>query len=483
MTIRNRITLWFTALVAVLMVVSGTVGWLGMREHLYNVVVKEIHQKSRKVQEVMDALVLEHKKHQKHGIQFQVEVPEILTEILTQEGTSIYHGSFIQLTNTRGQIFARSPNLRQQNLPILAKGTLKQIQINLPEHHHIDTLYYSTSIMAMNKTVATVQIALPLLETNYMLQQLALYRLLELLLVIVIAVLFGQFLSRRALAPMVEMTKDVQRMAGSDLLKRVDLEKLSPDEIRQLAETFNNLLDRIAEVFLRQHRFISDASHELRSPLTAIRGYAELVLKRGRNNPEIFEECLSNVIQETQRLERLVSDLLVLARAKEKSLRHEETDLVRLVTQLFDKMEPLHPNLKISGLCGAIPFWGDPDAIKQVLLNLIDNALRVTHQPDTVLVTWERIDNQAIVRVQDRGPGIEAKHLPHLFDRFYRVDDARNRSQGGNGLGLAISKEIIENHGGKITVTSTPGQGSCFAMILPLQETSLCSEEAIQSSV
>ncbi|MGV3524099.1 MAG: HAMP domain-containing sensor histidine kinase [Candidatus Sericytochromatia bacterium] len=278
----------------------------------------------------------------------------------------------------------------------------------------------------------------------------------------------GQFLSRRALAPMVQMTREVQNMAGHTLDERVDLRVQSPDEIRQLGETFNGLLDRIQEAFVRQEQFVSDASHELRSPLTVIRGHAQLVLKRGQAHPEVFREGLENLIQETGRLERMVTDMLFLARSQATPEPHQPLDMVALIQRTVQELQPLHPQLQLELPAEAIWIEGNADRLKQVLINLLDNALRAIDPQGQVWISCHENGSQVEVEVRDNGVGIEPDHLPHLFDRFYRVDTARSRGRGGSGLGLAISHQIIEDHGGKISVASQRQQGSRFVFWLPL---------------
>lgn len=467
MTIRNRITLWFTLLVTLLMGISGVIGWLSMRGHLAQHLAREVEGRARKVQEIMDAMVLEHRLHQHPNQPFRSEIPEILTEVITQEGSSTYHGSLIQMTNLDGVVFARTPNLEGENLPILPTGVLQEIVLN-ERGKSLRVFYISEQILAQGKPVATVQIAVPLDEMDQVLRQMVINNGLELLAVIAIAIFMGQFLSRRALAPMVQMTREVQNMAGHTLEERVDLRVQSPDEIRQLGETFNGLLDRIQEAFVRQEQFVSDASHELRSPLTVIRGHAQLVLKRGQAHPEVFREGLENLIQETGRLERMVTDMLFLARSQATPEPHQPLDMVALIQRTVQELQPLHPQLQLELPAEAIWIEGNSDRLKQVLINLLDNALRAIDPQGQVWVSCHENWSQVEVEVRDNGVGIEPDHLPHLFDRFYRVDTARSRGRGGSGLGLAISHQIIVDHGGKISVESQRQHGSRFVFWLPL---------------
>ncbi len=468
MTIRNRITLWFTLLVTVLMLISVTMAWLGTRDRLYANLHAELQSKVEKIQEVYDGMVFT-QQQLRPDLKFNPVVPELLSEIVAREGHSSQYGSFMQLSTLDGRVFSRSFNLGQKRLPFQQPGItqVEKFKINQPVATRV--LYASRLIQIQEQVPITLQIALPLTELDRILQQALLWHVLELAVLIILAILMGQFLSRRALAPMVSMTEEVQAMEADQALdRRVDLSKLSPDEIHELARTFNGLLDHISESLELQERFIADASHEMRSPLTVIRGHAQLVRKRGREHPELIEECLENVIQETHRLERLVTDLLILVRSRQSDPPDQELDLVALLRQILNEYQPLHPQIQARLPDQMLWVQGDPDALKRVVINLLDNALRAIGPEGHIELSVRELGAQAEVIVLDDGTGIEAQHLPNLFKRFYRVDTARSRADGGSGLGLAISKEIIEAHGGRLAAQSEWGQGSQFVFWLPL---------------
>ncbi|HEY9843133.1 MAG TPA: ATP-binding protein [Candidatus Obscuribacterales bacterium] len=465
MTVRSRITLWFTLLVTGLMLVSGCIGWLGLKARLDEQMERALREKAHGIQTLLDTLALEHEQHQLSSSPL-AELPEVLNEALTQEGTSIGRGLYLQLRSPEGRLLLRTPNLLQP-LPLMSPGVSKPFSL-ASSAGPLHVMSYSQTLRLNGWPVALVQIALPLRENDTILGQALLTGLLELLLSVAVTLALVPWLTRRALSPMVQITNEVQEMGGEELDRRVDLKSLAPDEIRQLAETFNGLLDRISEAFAQQEQFIADASHELRSPLTVIRGNAQLVRKRGREHPELFDECLDNVLEETHRLERLVTDLLMLARSRSPLSQHQPLDLVALIRQTVQTFQPLHPQIQVQ--LPATPIWveGDPDGIKRVMINLIDNALRVIDGQGRVEIACRMLGEQAEVSVQDNGSGIDPHHLPHLFDRFYRVDTARSRAGGGSGLGLAISRQLLESHGGRIAVHSELGRGSRFVFWLPL---------------
>lgn len=468
MSIRQRITLWFSLLASLLMTISAVHGYISFRSALSDNINKELHARATKIQEVYETMLWLKQQNADELSQHELLNPEILTDVLSRESNSVQKGVFLQLQTVSGSVFAKTLNLGKAYLP---SSDLNQTQNHLLELNpqlKVQIRVYTQNIILQGKTVFKAQIAIPLNEYHKALNHFILWRLIELSLMITLLVLIGQYLAARALMPILKMTHEVQAMGDYNLEQRVDLRDMSPDEIYQLATTFNGLLDHISEVFGQQEQFIADASHELRSPLTVIRGYAQLVRKRGREHPELFEESLENVIQETHRLEQLVTDLLLLARSRSAERPHESFDLMLVIQQSIQEIQPLHPQLSTHLPTDQWLLEGDSAAIKRVLINLIHNALRVIPSDGKVEVIGRTLGEQIEVTVQDTGCGIEAKHLPHLFDRFYRVDSARNRSDGGSGLGLAIAKEIIEIHGGRIAVQSEVNKGSRFVFWLPL---------------
>jgi heavy metal sensor kinase len=243
------------------------------------------------------------------------------------------------------------------------------------------------------------------------------------------------------------------------------------DELARLARTFNELLDRLEAAHTTQQRFLADASHELRTPLTVLRGEIEVALRRERTG-EDYREVLQSAREEIERLSKLTENLLALARADagEGVAAREQVDLSALCQEVARKLAGL------SGLAGVTitvsaptpaVVHGDSVALERVLANLVENALRYSPRGEGVTLTVATESGAAVVRVRDTGPGIPAEHLPHLFERFYRVDKARSREFGGAGLGLSIVEALVTAHGGKVSVASEVGQGTEFCVRLP----------------
>ncbi len=287
---------------------------------------------------------------------------------------------------------------------------------------------------------------------------------------VIIAGIASWFTLGQALEPLksiVEAAEHINR--ADDLSRRIPQLGSEQDEIGSLIGTFNKTLERLEVLFTSQQRFLADVSHELRTPLTVVKGNVDLM----RHMKQFDAESLTSIDQEAGRLTRLVGGLLLLAQAESGKLplnfRLVELDL--LITEVFQEMRVIAGN-KVHVHLNEIDQMlvsGDRDRLKQVLINLIANAIQYTPQNGDVFLSLAKVGNQARIVCRDTGPGIPAEDLPHIFERFYRAEKSRTRGHStGFGLGLSITKWIVEHHGGRIEVASKEGQGTTFAIWLPL---------------
>jgi heavy metal sensor kinase len=288
----------------------------------------------------------------------------------------------------------------------------------------------------------------------------------------------GWFLASRALTPIDHITRSAQRISADDLHQRLNLQ-LPNDEVGRLAATFDQMLGRLEAAFDRQKRFIADASHEIRTPLTILKGDVEVALYRPRSIPE-YQETLVMVNQTADRLNALVEELLLLARADNNQypLQIKSIDLATLLQQEVAHLQSKATSKNITLTLetpATLPMLADPAKLSRLFINLIDNALKYSDPGSQVRVTASPKNQQIRVTIADTGPGIPAAHLPHLFDRFYRVDQARARQEAnttvssGAGLGLSIAQWLAQIHGGRIEVASKVGTGTTFTVWLPLE--------------
>ena len=463
MTIRWRLTLWFTGLVALLLLLRAVASWMAFDQAATRDMAVLVQDRATRVHNFINGLAADKRYDE---VMLILRNPDILPRAFSDDGM------VLQVVDTRGRVVARSPNLGNKVLPWVGPGQLAAVQLKLPNWQSPRWLVYGYPLVIEGTPVGTIQVAATLQGVEMAARRLLTIELLGLAGGMVLALLLGYVLAGRALAPVARMTATVDHLEATDLSHRVDGE--SNDEIGRLAKTFNRLLERLAEAFDAQQRFISDASHELRSPLTAIRGHVQLMKKRGLENPQILASGLDTVQREAERLSRLVDDLLLLARREATGAVGEATptDMRPVVHEMVESYAPLHANLSLAPLPGeAVLIAIDPDRFRQVLLNLLSNALRETPVDKPVVVSWTRSGALAMLRVQDSGPGIPAAHLPHLFERFYRVEDSRERSRGGTGLGLAIVSAIASATGATVNVSSTVGVGTTFDVCWPVAGT------------
>ena len=280
----------------------------------------------------------------------------------------------------------------------------------------------------------------------------------------------GIFLARRALKPVDKIAETAQEIGETDLSRRINVN--TKDELGRLAATLNAMIGRLEKAFQRQKQFTSDASHELRAPLAVIEAESSLALQKERP-PGDYRQSLETISQESKQMSSLIEQLLTLARADAGKEQWNFTDvnLGRAITNLSADVEVLCQEKGLSCQLGQIQdlvVKGDAARLRELFMNLLDNAIRYTPAPGTVSVSLHREGEMAIVAIKDTGVGIAAEDMPFIFERFYRVDKARSRAQGGTGLGLAICRYIAEAHGGKIEVESQVGVGSTFSVWLPL---------------
>jgi signal transduction histidine kinase len=285
----------------------------------------------------------------------------------------------------------------------------------------------------------------------------------------VLAGVSGWVIVRRALSPVERVTGAAQNIeTGSDLSRRVGYSGPA-DEIGRLATTFDHMIEHLERAFQSQKQFVADASHDLRGPLTATQINLDL-LKFDDLNPEERQESLKAIEAETWRMASIVSDLAVLAELESGHLEQQED--VSLKGLLMDTREWAS---LLAGNRGIViarqdDLWvrGSANRLERLLRNLVDNAIKYTPEGGTVTLSLFRDGDWACLEVSDTGIGIAPEHIPHIFERFYRVDKARSRASGGSGLGLAIVKNIVEQQGGTVTVASEPGKGSRFTVRLKL---------------
>lgn len=385
---------------------------------------------------------------------------------------------YAQLVQLNGTIVDQSPDLQAANLVLPLDMSVRQRISHNPNVRSIEstivlsgTRYLLCAVPIVTQfrspPVGIFQMARSLHDVDQTLNTLRNGLFLGGILVTIIAFGAGWVLSGAALRPINRITRTARAIGVTqDFDRRVDY--VGPqDEIGRLAGTFNTMLNRLQAAFQAQKRFVADASHELRTPLTTIRGNLGLLQRDPPIEDSDRTAVLEDMVSESERLSRLVSDLLTLARSDAgRPMRNEQVGLVPLVEDVVRKLAVLHPDRLIHEETEDMPvIAGDRDAVTQVLYILLDNALKFTPAGGSVTVSVVSQGKSAALVVKDSGVGIPRAVLPHIFDRFYQGDTARAGS--GSGLGLAIAKVLVEGQNGTIDVDSQEGRGTTFTVTLP----------------
>ncbi|MFQ5483113.1 MAG: sensor histidine kinase, partial [Nitrospinaceae bacterium] len=326
-------------------------------------------------------------------------------------------------------------------------------------------------VLRDNTLVNLIQVGTSLNAVHETLRNLRIFLLTSVPLVLLLSTLVGRFMARRALGPVAKITETARHITHEpDLHRRIPKPDVQ-DEIGKLVDTFNEMMDRLELSFQQVRQFSSDASHELRTPLTVLKGQTELVLGKERNLAE-YREVLASNLEEINYMSKILEDLFTLAKSDEGRLKMEfaPVDLRPVVADVTRQLKLLAEEkaLKVvPAYLDSVFVNGDSHRLRQMVWTLLNNAVKYTPRHGQIKITLSGQGDQAVFTVEDSGIGIPEKELPLIFNRFYRVDKARSRDEGGSGLGLSICKHIVESHKGRIEVESQMGVGTKFKVFLP----------------
>ena len=383
---------------------------------------------------------------------------------------------FYRIYDGSGNVGSRSNNIDASKFPLSQEayadalsGTNSYETFLVDGKHPIRVI--TMPILREKKLVNLVQVGTSLEAVKETLSNLRIFLLTAVPSVLVFATLFARFLARRALKPISKIIKTARDIGqGQELSQRIPVFKVQ-DELGQLALTFNEMMDRLENSFAQMRQFSSDASHELRTPLTVLQGQNELVLSKLRDPKEYQEVIISN-LEEIKYMSKVLEDLFVLSRSDENQvlLNYKRMDLRDLVEEVCRHAEILAEEKDISiviAFLEQVKINGDEVRLRQMVWNILHNGIKYTQPGGKLKVSLLEESGFALLSIQDTGIGIPEKDLPFIFDRFYRVDKARSKDEGGSGLGLSICRHIAEAHKGKIKVESKPGLGTRFKIHIP----------------
>jgi heavy metal sensor kinase len=401
-------------------------------------------------------------------------------------------GKFIQVLDESGNIGRKSENLKNVQLPI-SLNALKNASkglITFETNRSIENTplrIITFPVLENNHAAKIIQIASSLEGVEDALNTLFIILIITVPLVLMVASLGGQFLAHKALKPVDDITNTARMITSQNLNQRIVPPKVK-DEISRLIETFNGMISRLDQSFRQMKQFSSDASHELKTPLTILKGEVEVMLRKERTQQE-YQQTLKSNLEEINRMSQIVEDLLLLSKADTGQIKLNKGDinLMEILTEVVAQMDMLarskRLHLSTSNHHRDVHIFGDALRIRELFMNLIENAIKYTEEGGSIHISLQKeypppVRNQsdrvqkererfAKIIVSDTGIGISREDQEKIFNRFFRVDKARSREQGGSGLGLSICKWIVEAHQGEIKVESELGKGTSFTVKFP----------------
>ena len=457
LSIGIRLTLWYLAIFALGEIVFGAGMWFILRTNVLDMVDDDLESQ---VEDLKSFLALQ--KNDASVAKLQEEFSEKYPTEHSGDYLAVYAGD--------GSLIYRSPFLQSHPTVLLPPDRLAR---PMSRSRRIDKrpFRFLFENLDVNGHRYTVEVGLPADDAFGTLELLRFYLLMFAPLLLLLAAGLGYWMSRRALSPVDALVRTARDVGGTNLNSRLQ-QLRTGDELQRLSDTLNEMLDRIEKAFIRVTQFTADASHELRTPVSLIRTEAELALRRSRKEEE-YKESLRHILLEAERTTVLIEQLLAVARsdAGRESLNLQRLDIAHVLRDVAEgwKQVALIRDLELTTEIGDKNAFvmGDETLIRRLADILLDNAFKYTGSPGSVSVRLEQTENKIILAVRDSGLGIAPEEQSKIFERFYRVDKARSRAQGGAGLGLSIAQWIVAQHGGSIKVESRMGAGSEFRVELP----------------
>lgn len=457
MSLRWRLTLWQVGLLAIVLLGFAFLSYRFLANGLAAETDRALQERAA---HVLDAI--------------QVVPNRNVEEVSAPTDEFASPGIYVQVLTPDGHVVAHSYNLGQQRLPVapalLQRALAEESFYTTEVVEGQQVRLYHRPILREERVVGVVQVGQSLQGLETTLGRLQTIYLAGITGALILGGLGSWLLVRLGLRPVTTIAQTAQRIAQlSDLKERLAY-RGPQDEIGRLATTFNLMMTRLEGAFEVQRRFVADTAHELRTPLATILGNVDLLLRYGQT-PHRRKQALSSIKREGERTSRLVADLLLLAQADAgQRLELRPIELDEILIEVYEQAQEFADGLHfVVDQCEPALILGDPDRLKQVLLNLIDNARKFTPLRGQIRLSLTCDGDQAQLTVTDTGSGIPPTDLPHIFERFYRVKGATQDGVRGTGLGLAIVKWIIEEHGGEICAQSQVGQGATFTIRLPLE--------------
>ena len=487
--IRVRLTFYYTLIVVITFLIFGTIAFLSIEKQLFNSLDSTLKNETEWLQKFIEPKARRVKLNRElQRRKFLAEAESLKTfKLKPAKEIDVEGKDSLELDSYWNQIYEHtllSP--KKQKIQIVDRNgeILYKWGMAPEERLYFGDIPFNTSKLAtiydsfgtalrvsvsQNK-FSKIIVAYPEEDIGNVLGQLFSILIYLVPLAIIFSVLGGWFLAKRSLAKVDEITKTARKITAQNLNEKIPIVEVD-DEIGRLSRTFNEMITRLQHSFEQVKQFSADASHELRTPLTILRGEIELALQNKNQNSE-NKRALVSMQEEVFRMTAIIENLLILSKVERGTLINEFIDLplAPLINEIFEDSKMMAEPKKIKVVletCDEVSIMGDPIRIRQLIFNLIDNAIKYTNQNGTVSLLLVKDEKNAHIIVMDNGIGISEEDQKKVFDRFYRVDKARSREFGGTGLGLSISKWICEAHKGTISIRSEIGKGTTFTVTIP----------------
>ena len=402
-----------------------------------------------------------------------------LTSFLAEQGPNVTIQQIQQNTGLMNSIVDREQTVRLFNVDGIEILRINNASKRAPITNDMEIIQMTidkTSVFVANEPIRVglfygyLQVVHPLTKYQSLMNYLLTAMLIAGLGALILSASIGYYLASYLMKPLHELRTSMKSVMDKGFNEQIQLSYTSHDEIGDLLKMYNAMMNELQISFTQQQQFIADASHELRTPIQAIEGHLSLLKRWGKNDPEILEESIDTSLTEIVRMRKMIEELLELARREEKS-EDSQANVGYVIEGVIADMEQLYPEARITvskyGNIG--PIFMTENALSQIVRNIIENAIRYCEKTPEVKIQIEKDGDCASIQIKDNGIGIAEENLPYIFDRFYRVDEARNRQIGGTGLGLSITKMLIGKYNASIDVKSEKNVGTVFFVKIPLK--------------
>ena len=459
--IKWRLTIWYGAVLSLILVGFAS----GIFIYFKNSLQESIDTKIRSIGEVLSSSMTD-----SHNTSVFGNFERYLENVLGKKPK----GKFIQIMDSSGRIGAKMSDIEGEALPTsfstLERAMRGEVVYETTDRTKPRLRMITIPIIENKKVTSVVQVGTSLEEFDETIKKLLLIMIISIPSSICVTIVVGYFMAKKALRPVDQIRRAAVKISSSNLDERIDVSGRR-DELGRLAETFNAMIDRLKDTFQRINQFSIDVSHELKTPLTILKGETEVALRKEREKQD-YQVLLKSNLEEIDRMSCIIDDLLLLSKADTRKIKLdvEEVSLRDLILDVCMDMKVVADKKNVeleANELEDIRLKGDELKLRRMLLNIVENAIKYSHAGGRVRVSSHANNGYANIYVKDNGIGISEMDIKYIFDRFYRADRSRKRASG-SGLGLSISRWIAEAHQGGIEVETQPAQGSMFTIKLPI---------------